>query len=119
MKNKEKAKQFKRILRKKRVRAKISGTAIRPRFSIFRSLVSCHAQMIDDETGKTLVFVSGKELGLKGKNKTEVSFEVGKKMAEKAQAAGIKECVFDKNGFQYHGRVKAMADGAREGGLIF
>ncbi len=105
-----------KLRRKKRVRAKVSGTALKPRISIFRSLKHISAQMIDDVAGKTILAVSDKEVTIKG-NKTEKALAVGKLLAEKAKAAKVVEAVFDKGPFKYHGRVKALADGAREGGL--
>lgn len=99
-----------------RVRAKVSGTAERPRLVIFRSLKHMSAQLVDDVRQHTLVTVT--DAGLTGK-KTEKSSEVGKRIAERAKQAGITKVVFDRGGYQYHGRVKAVADGAREGGLEF
>ena len=117
--NKQVAK-FKRLQRRKaRVRAKVFGTAERPRLSVFRSLTNINLQLIDDKAGKTLVSVYQKELKLDKKTKTEVAFEVGKKLATKALEKNIKVCVFDRSGYKYHGRVKAAAEGAREGGLKF
>jgi large subunit ribosomal protein L18 len=109
--------------RQRRVRAKISGTAERPRLNVFRSLVNIYAQVINDETGHTLVSAStiDKELAaqVEGKNKTEAAKLVGMAVARRAKEAGISKVVFDRGGFRYHGRVKALADGAREGGLEF
>lgn len=107
----------KRARRHARVRAKLSGTAQRPRLVIYRSLTHNYAQLVDDETGKTLA--SSSDIKAKGKNKTESAKEVGKEIAKKAAELKISSCVFDKNGFKYHGRVKAIADSAREGGLQF
>ena len=101
---------------KRRVRGKISGSAELPRLSVYKSNKEIQAQLIDDKEGKTLASASSRNLNAKG-NKTEISAEVGKAIAEKAKAAGIESIVFDRNGFVYHGRVKALADGAREGGL--
>lgn len=110
----------KRIRIKRRVRGKISGSAELPRLSVFKSNKEIYAQLIDDKSGKTLVAASSREKGVDAKGtKTEVSANVGKAIAEKAKAAGIEKVVFDRNGFVYHGRVKALADGAREGGLQF
>lgn len=106
---------------KARSRAVVYGTMERPRLCIFRSLSEIYAQLIDDESGKTLMAVStmSKEnAGLTG-TKSERSAMVGKQIAEKALAQGITTVVFDRNGFRYHGRIKALADGAREAGLIF
>ncbi len=120
-------KQQKRLRRHKRVRAKIFGTARRPRLCIFKSAKHIYAQLIDDEKGKTLVAVSNRELK-KAKNakKVEIAKEVGKLIAEKAKdlpvgghGKKIEKVVFDRGGYQYHGRVKAIAEGAREGGLKF
>ena len=103
---------------KRRVRGKISGSAELPRLSVYKSNKEIYAQLIDDKDGKTLASASSRTLKAKG-NKVEISAEVGKAIAEKAIAAGIEKIVFDRNGFVYHGRVKALADGAREGGLKF
>jgi|SRR5690606_6495383 large subunit ribosomal protein L18 len=100
------------------IRRKISGTAERPRLSVFKSNTGVYAQLIDDEKGVTLASASARELGKKGVN-VEISHGVGKKLAEKAAAAGVQEVVFDRNGYLYHGNVKALAEGAREGGLKF
>ena len=101
------------------VRNKISGTKERPRLSVFRSNKGLFVQVIDDENGKTLASASTKELGEKAKLNQEDSKNVGKKIAEKALASGIQSIVFDRNGYLYHGNIKALADGAREGGLKF
>lgn len=103
---------------KSRVRGKISGSAELPRLSVYKSNKEIYAQLIDDKDGKTLASASSRTLKAKG-NKVEISAEVGKAIAEKAKAAGIENIVFDRNGFVYHGRVKSLADGAREGGLKF
>jgi len=106
---------------KTRVRSKISGSTEVPRLSVYKSNKEIYAQLIDDQEGKTLVSASSREKDLanvKG-TKTEIATAVGKKIAEKAKAAGIEKVVFDRNGFEYHGRVKAIAEGAREGGLKF
>ncbi len=110
----------KRIRIKRRVRGKISGSAELPRLSVYKSNKEIYAQLIDDKEGKTLASASSREKGVDAKGtKVEVSAAVGKAIAEKAKAAGIENIVFDRNGFVYHGRVKALADGAREGGLKF
>lgn len=102
--------------RAKRVRVKISGTASKPRLSVYRSLSHIYAQLINDEKGLTIA--SAKDTEVKaGKTKTEKAFEVGKLLAERAKAAKISEAVFDRGSFKYHGRVKAVAEGAREGGI--
>ncbi len=109
-----------RLKRKKRVRKKISGTAERPRLSVSRSARHIAAQLIDDTTGTTLAAISSfsKDNRQPRANK-EVCHALGKKLAEVAKAKNIASIVFDKNGFAYHGRVQAMAEGAREGGLTF
>ena len=101
-----------------RIRKKISGSAERPRISVFRSNSQIYAQIIDDAAGKTLVSASSVELKSKG-NKTETATQVGKALATKAKEAGLTNVVFDRSGYLFHGRVKALADGAREGGLNF
>jgi large subunit ribosomal protein L18 len=116
--DKNKIKLNKRLRRKGRVRAKVKGTAICPRLSVFRSNRGIYAQIIDDEIGQTIVGVSSQEVKTKGK-KIVTSLELGKMLAEKAIAKGISRVVFDRNGYKYHGRVKALAEGAREGGLKF
>jgi len=113
-----------RISRHRRVRRRISGTAQRPRLAVYRSLKHIYAQVIDDEaepTGRTLAAASSVEPGLdlEGKSKTEVAKVVGKLIGERATAAGIENVVFDRGGFPYHGRVKALAEAAREAGLKF
>lgn len=107
-----------RTRRKARVRARISGIASRPRLAVFRSITSMYAQLIDDSAGRTLVSVKSQEVKTKG-NKTDIAMATGKLLAQKALAQGIKAVVFDRAGYLYHGRVKALADGAREGGLEF
>ena len=109
-----------RIKRHKRVRAKISGTPERPRLNVFRSETNIYAQIIDDVNGKTLVSASSleKEFGGKGGN-VEAARKVGQMVAERAKAKGIENVVFDRGGYIYHGRVQALAEGAREGGLNF
>jgi large subunit ribosomal protein L18 len=115
---------FSKIEKRKRIhygiRNKIEGTSDRPRLSIYKSNTNIYAQLIDDLKGHTLAQASSKELDLKGKS-VNVTFskEVGKKLAEKARAGGIESVVFDRSGYKYHGRVKALAEGAREGGLKF
>lgn len=114
----QKVKQFQRKRRHKRVRAKVSGTPEIPRLSVYKSNAGVFVQLIDDIAGKTLVSAGNKEVKAKG-TKTEQGFEVGKLIAEKAKKAKIEKVVFDKGGFKYHGRIKAVADGAREAGLQF
>jgi large subunit ribosomal protein L18 len=101
------------------VRKKISGTAERPRLSVFRSNRGLYVQIIDDLKQVTVASASTSELGEKAKLNIEASKSVGKKIAEKALAAGIQNIVFDRNGYLYHGNIKALAEGAREGGLKF
>ena len=112
-----------RIKRHTRVRAKVQGTPQRPRLSVFRSLSEIYAQVIDDQVGTTLASAStiDQELRkkMKGMKKSEQAKLVGKTVAERAKGKGIKAVVFDRGGFKYSGRVKALADGAREGGLEF
>ncbi len=106
---------------KHRIRKIVSGNATKPRLSVFRSNKEITAQLIDDITGTTLVAASSREKGIVSKKgtKTEIATLVGKALAEKALKAGIENAAFDRNGFLYHGRVKALADGAREAGLKF
>jgi large subunit ribosomal protein L18 len=107
-----------RMRRKRRVRAKISGTAERPRLAVFKSLKSIYVQVINDETGKTLASARLVEIK-KAKNDAAGAKEVGKLVAEKCKAVKITVVTFDRAGYKYHGKVKALADGAREGGLTF
>ena len=108
-----------RLRRRRRVRAKISGTAERPRLSVFRSNRGIVAQLIDDDAGRTLAAVNWTEAELRGLKPMEQATRVGALLAERAKAAGIDAAVFDRGGYRYHGRVKALAEGAREGGLTF
>lgn len=155
MKNPQKIKQSKKIRRHKRVRAKIRGTAKRPRFSVFRSNRYIFAQLIDDEKGRTLVSISSRQLMTENKGteakkqkvisspsspkkdsklkiqtqdekikkelsgKIKIAFQVGELIAQKALEKKIKQVIFDRGGYKYHGRVKAVAEGAREAGLTF
>ncbi len=109
--------------RHQRIRTKISGSAERPRLNVFRSLDHIYAQVIDDVAGKTLVSASTVDKALRvdvaGKTKKEQATLVGKAIAERAKAAGVTTVLFDRGGYLYHGRIKALADGAREGGLDF
>jgi large subunit ribosomal protein L18 len=118
-----KKKRLARKRRHRRVRKRIKGTPLRPRLNVFRSLKHIYAQIIDDERGHTLVAASTLDPQLreeiKGLTKTEKAKRVGRLIAERALARGIKKVVFDRGGFLYHGRVKALAEGAREGGLEF
>jgi large subunit ribosomal protein L18 len=104
--------------RKKHIRKAISGTAARPRLSVFRSAKHIYAQLIDDESGRTLASASSLGGSIDGGNRKGAT-EVGKLVAEQAKAADVSEVVFDRNGFLYHGRIAALADAAREGGLQF
>lgn len=100
-----------------RIKAKVSGIAARPRLVVFRSLIATYAQLVDDTSMKTIA--SASDIKMKKGTKVENAKQVGIDIAEKAKAAGIEACVFDRNGYKYHGRVKALAEGAREGGLQF
>ncbi len=118
MERKEKIKR--REKRKKRTRRKTFGTKERPRLCVFRSLKHIYAQIVDDTEGKTLVSASDRELKeKKGLKKVEIAREVGKLIAKKALEKKIEKVSFDRSGYKYHGRVKALAEGAREGGLNF
>lgn len=122
MANKHVKRQSMRARRKMRIRKKISGTAERPRLAVFRSLKHIQAHLIDDASGRALLGVSSSSKDLQGRvgsdsGKCDLSREVGKLLAEKAKEAGISHVVFDRGGYLYHGRVKALAEGAREGGL--
>jgi len=112
-------KSSRRLRIKQGIRRKISGTDSRPRLSVFKSNTGIYAQLVDDLQGRTLAHASSKELGAIANTNVSVSKEVGKKLAERAVANGVNEVVFDRNGYLYHGNVKALADGAREGGLKF
>ncbi len=111
------SKQERRNKIKARIRGKISGTAERPRMSVFRSNKQIYVQLVDDMTGKTLAAASSK--GIEEGTKSEIAAKVGKAIAEKALSAGVAQVVFDRNGYLFHGRVKSLADAAREGGLKF
>jgi large subunit ribosomal protein L18 len=106
-----------RLKRRRRVRAKVSGTAERPRISVRRSNRGIFAQVVDDVAGKTIVAVQWTEPELRDLPRAEQSGKAGELLAQRAKAAGIESAVFDRGGYQYHGRVKAFADGVREGGL--
>jgi large subunit ribosomal protein L18 len=108
-----------RLKRRRRVRAKVHGTAERPRISVFRSNRGIFAQLVDDDAGRTLASVQWTEGDLRSLKPMEQAARAGARRAQRAQAAGVETAVFDRGGYQYHGRVKALADGAREGGLIF
>ena len=118
MKNTEKIKRENRIKRHKKVRAKIFGSAKIPRLNLYRSNKGFFIQLIDDQAGVTLASINNKEIK-SGKTKIDKAKEAGKLIAEKAKKANIKKVIFDRGGYKYHGRVKAVADGAREGGLEF
>ena len=109
----------KRLRRRRRVRAKITGTAERPRISVFRSNRGVFAQLIDDTSGRTLAAVNWTEDDLRTLPRMEQATRAGALLAERAKAAGVETAVFDRGGYRYHGRVKALAEGAREGGLTF
>ena len=106
-----------RLKRRRRVRAKVVGTAARPRISVFRSNRGISAQLVDDEAGRTVASVQWTEADLRGLKKAEQASKAGELLAQRAKAAGIERAVFDRGGYRYHGRVKAFADGVREGGL--
>ena len=108
-----------RLRRHRRVRGKVSGTAARPRLVVFRSNRGIFAQLVDDGARRTLASASWTALGKSDGSKTEQAAEVGKALAAAAKKAGVETCVFDRAGYLYHGRVKALAEGAREGGLRF
>lgn len=114
---KRESRKLKRTERKRRVRAKVSGTSSRPRLAVFRSLRNISVQAIDDAKGVTVAAASVTDLGKKGKNTIEGATEVGKLIASKLVKQGIEEAVFDRAGYKYHGKIKALADGIREGGL--
>lgn len=113
------SKPAKRLKRRRRVRAKVVGTAERPRISVFRSNKGISAQLIDDDRGHTIAAVNWIEADVRDLRATEQARRVGELLAERAKAAGVETAVFDRGGYQYHGRVKALAEGAREGGLAF
>ena len=108
-----------RLKRRRRVRAKVHGTAERPRLAVFRSNRGVVAQVIDDDRGHTLAAVSWTEPGLRDLASMEQAGKAGATIAERAKAAGVERCVFDRGGYKYHGRVRALAEGAREAGLDF
>ena len=124
MKNKV-SKNLRRQIRHNRVRSVLAGTADRPRLSVFRSLKETYVQLVNDEAGRTIVAASSNEIDAKAKTpegmnvKVAAAYLVGEKLAEKAKAKNVTKVVFDRAGYKYHGRVKAVADGARAGGLQF
>jgi large subunit ribosomal protein L18 len=112
-------KEASRLKRRRRVRAKVRGTAERPRVSVFRSNRGISAQVIDDDSARTIAAVNWTEDTFKGLSGSDQAKQVGLAIAQRAKAAGVESVVFDRGGYQYHGRVQALADGAREGGLLF
>jgi len=117
--NKNRLKRVRRSRRQRGIRKRVLGTADQPRLSVYRSLKHVYAQVIDDLSGRTLVSASTVQAKLEAGGNVEAAKQVGTQLAEKAKAAGIETVAFDRNGFRYHGRVKALADAAREGGLKF
>jgi large subunit ribosomal protein L18 len=113
------SKRQRRLRRRRRVRARVTGTAERPRLSVYRSNRGVFAQLVDDGKGHTVAAVNWIEPELRKLTASEQAKRAGELLAERAKAAGVETCVFDRGGYQYHGRVKALADGAREGGLVF
>jgi large subunit ribosomal protein L18 len=114
-----KTKEQGRLRRHRRVRSKITGTAARPRLAVYRSNARIYAQVIDDASGHTLVSASSLDKDVAGSKRAEQAALVGKLLAERAKGAGVQTVVFDRGGYLYHGRVKALADAAREAGLEF
>jgi large subunit ribosomal protein L18 len=110
-------KETRRLKRRRRVRAKISGTATRPRVSVFRSNRGVSAQIVDDVAGRTLAAVAWYEPELRGLSKADAATRAGQLLAERAKAAGVSEAVFDRGGYRYHGHVRALAESIRESGL--
>jgi large subunit ribosomal protein L18 len=108
-----------RLRRRRRVRARIRGSAKRPRLSVYRSNRGVFTQLIDDDAGRTLVAVNWTEKELRGLDPMEQAKKAGELLAKRASESGVEACVFDRGGYRYHGRVKAVAEGAREGGLKF
>src|SRR5688500_11160702 len=104
---------------RRRIRAKVAGTAQRPRLSVFRSNKFIYAQVIDDAAGRTLAAANSREGDLTGSGRIERSKAVGQRLAERAKAAGVESVVFDRGGYRFHGNVRALAEGARDGGLQF
>ena len=112
-------KQQQRLRRRRRVRARVRGSAERPRLSVFRSNRGISAQLIDDNSAVTVAHVNWTEDELRKLGPLDQAKRAGELLAERAKKAGVSECVFDRGGYRYHGRVRALADGAREGGLAF
>jgi large subunit ribosomal protein L18 len=108
-----------RARRKRRIRGRISGTTERPRVSVFRSNKAIYAQLVDDGAAMTIVAARSTEVDASGLKKAEIAKKVGELLAQRAKDKGIERVVFDRSGYLYHGRVKALAEGAREGGLVF
>jgi len=115
----DKIKQIRRARRKVRVRKSVMGTPERPRLTVFRSAKHMYAQVVDDLAGKTLAAASTAQAKLPAGGNIEAAKKVGELVAERAKAAGVNQVAFDRNGFRYHGRIKALADAAREAGLTF
>jgi large subunit ribosomal protein L18 len=114
-----KTKQASRLRRRRRVRAKVRGSAERPRLSVFRSNRGMVAQLIDDDLGHTVAAVAWTEADLRALKPMDQAKRAGELLAGRAKEAGVESCTFDRGGYQYHGRVRALADGAREAGLTF
>jgi large subunit ribosomal protein L18 len=112
-------KPAKRLKRRRRVRSKVRGSADRPRLSVFRSNKGIFAQLIDDSTGRTVAAVNWTEPEFRSLGSMEQAKAVGEALARRAKEAGVETCIFDRGGYKYHGRVAALAEGAREGGLAF
>ncbi len=112
-------KRQQRLRRRRRVRARIVGSSERPRLSVYRSNRGVFAQLIDDAAGRTVAAVNWTEPELRKLTASAQAKRAGELLAERAKAAGVESCVFDRGGYQFHGRVKALAEGAREGGLVF
>jgi large subunit ribosomal protein L18 len=110
-------KQQQRLRRRRRIRAKVRGSAERPRLSVYRSNRGIFAQLVDDDAGSTLAAVNWTEKELRGMDPMEQAKRAGEVLAKRATDAGVRSCVFDRGGYRYHGRVRALAEGAREGGL--
>jgi large subunit ribosomal protein L18 len=113
------SKNARRLRRRRRVRSKVRGSADRPRLSVFRSNRGVQAQLIDDVAGRTVAAVNWTEADLRGLGRMEQAKKAGELLAKRAKDAGAETCVFDRGGYRYHGRVRALAEGAREGGLRF
>lgn len=113
------SKNYLRLQRKKRIRAKVFGTAQRPRLCVFKSLKIIYAQVIDDERGSTLAAVDSREIKGKTGNKKEIAEKTGAMLAEKCKKIGIQEVVFDRSGYKFHGKIKLLAESAKKGGLKF